>query len=202
MANIHVDSELMLHMMPAQPITTARRFTAVHDESHNPLLFSISSDGHFLAIKSDGCGRNVIIDLSNILNIRDTAHAFAVSQSTDNSGMIFVAFATENGPYTSNLHVFSPLRPNDLDLPGTELRKKLLISSGQTQKARITQLHMVSPDAPALEHPELKRSAESFHKRIIPLTRFSLYRSEWRRQYLSRCSCGDELEMDNRSAHP
>ncbi|KAI0915914.1 hypothetical protein AcV5_010466 [Taiwanofungus camphoratus] len=142
MANIHVDSELMLHMMPAQPITTARRFTAVHDESHNPLLFSISSDGHFLAIKSDGCGRNVIIDLSNILNIRDTAHAFAVSQSTDNSGMIFVAFATENGPYTSNLHVFSPLRPNDLDLPGTELRKKLLISSGQTQKARITQLHM------------------------------------------------------------
>ncbi|KZS87301.1 hypothetical protein SISNIDRAFT_491158 [Sistotremastrum niveocremeum HHB9708] len=142
MSNIHVDSELMLHMMPAQVITTARRFTAVHDEAHRPLLFSLSSTGRLLAIKSDGQGNHLIVNLSDVLGISGVAEAFAVTQSTTVDGTLFVAFATKSGTNTSNLHVLSPLSPKDLDLPAAELKKKLLSSTGQPQNAQITQLHL------------------------------------------------------------
>ncbi|KZS87393.1 hypothetical protein SISNIDRAFT_491059 [Sistotremastrum niveocremeum HHB9708] len=123
MSNVHVDSEVMLHMMPAQAITPARRSTAVHDEAHRPLSFPFSSTGLFLAIKSDGQGNHLIVNLSD-------------------NGTLFAAFATKGATNYSNVHVLSPISPKDLDLPAAELKKKLLISVGQPQNANITQLHL------------------------------------------------------------
>lgn len=139
---VQADSELMLHMMASQPITTARRFTAVHDEARNPLLFSISSDGQFIVIKSDGLGSNKIINLSQVLGIAKGAVAFAVSQSSGSQGHLFIAFAT--GTTNSQLNVFKPLLPKDLDLPGEQLRTYLLATNTQPTNFEITNLYVVS----------------------------------------------------------
>lgn len=151
MANIKVDSELMLHMMAAEPITSTRRFISVRDSEQRPLLFSISSEGQFIAIKHNGSGSNVQINLGDILGLRGQVDAFSVTQSSNAEGTLFIAFATKESEKSSHLHVLKPMKPSDLSLSNDELRGKLLLAPQQPTNARISQLHMVCYAHPRLE---------------------------------------------------
>ncbi|KIM41722.1 hypothetical protein M413DRAFT_444968 [Hebeloma cylindrosporum] len=142
MANIKIDSELMLHMMAAEPITSSRRFIAVRDSEHRPLLFSVTSEGQFVAIKSNGQGSNVQVNLGEILGLRAEVHAFVVTQSSNADGTLFIAFATKESANSSHLHVLKPIKPNDLNLSNDVLRSKLLLAVQQPTNARISELHM------------------------------------------------------------
>ncbi|KAF5310920.1 hypothetical protein D9619_007751 [Psilocybe cf. subviscida] len=142
MAKVKTDSELMLHMMPAQPITSTKRFVAVRDDKARPLLFSVSTDNQFTVIRSNGKGTNVEQNLGKILGIQGAVDAFVVTQSSDAVGTLFIAVAVKTSDTSSRLYVLEPIIPSDLALPEEKLKTKLLAAVKQPTNARITQLHM------------------------------------------------------------
>lgn len=133
----------MLHMMPAEPISSTRRFISVRDEEGRPLLFSTSTSGQFIVIKANGEGSNIQVNLGDILGLKGEVDAFNVTQSSNAEGTLFITFATKESAKSSHLHVLKPMKPRDLNLSDDELRSKVLLAVEQPKNARIKELHMV-----------------------------------------------------------
>ncbi|KAG8899066.1 hypothetical protein FRC00_001939 [Tulasnella sp. 408] len=142
MADLHIDSQLMNHMLPASSINNKKHLVAIHDERHQPLVFSIGSDGNLYAIKANGSGSNDSINVSASVGARGTVDAFIVKQASDADGGIFLAFSnTVPDSPASELHVLAPFKPQVLNTPD-QLTRYIIFGVAQNDKVKINALYM------------------------------------------------------------
>ncbi|KAG8924303.1 hypothetical protein FRC01_011679 [Tulasnella sp. 417] len=138
MADLHIDSQLMNHMLPATAISNKKHLLAIHDEKHQPLVFSIGNDGHLYAIKSNSSGSNDTINVSSTVGARGTVDAFIVKQASDADGGIFLAFSnTVPDSSASELHVLGPFKPEILSTPD-QLTRYVIFGTAQNDKGQAT----------------------------------------------------------------
>ncbi|KIO21514.1 hypothetical protein M407DRAFT_28906 [Tulasnella calospora MUT 4182] len=136
MADLHIDSQLMNHMLPANAIDNKKHLLAIHDEKHQPLVFSIGNDGHLYAIKSNSSGSNDTINVSSAVGARGTVDAFIVKQANDSDSGIFVAFSnTIPDSSASELHVLGPFKPEVLNTPD-QLTHYVIFGTAQNDKGQ------------------------------------------------------------------
>ncbi|KAG8899064.1 hypothetical protein FRC00_001937, partial [Tulasnella sp. 408] len=157
MANLHIDSQLMNHMLPASSINNKKHLLAIHDDKHQPLVFSvltfdahqaIGNDGHLYAIKSNSSGSNETINVSSAIGARGTVDAFIVKQANDADGGIFLAFSnTVPDLSASELHVLAPFKPEVLNTPD-QLTRYVIFGTAQNDKVKINALYMASAMLP------------------------------------------------------
>ncbi|KAG8922023.1 hypothetical protein FRC01_014583, partial [Tulasnella sp. 417] len=142
MADLHIDSQLMNYMLPASSINNKKHLVAIHDEQHQPLVFSIGNDGSLYAIKANGSGSNNSINVSASVGARGTVDAFIVKQASDANGGIFLAFSnTVPNSAASELHVLAPFKPEVLNTPD-QLTRYVIFGVAQNDKVKINALHM------------------------------------------------------------
>jgi hypothetical protein len=143
MAQVHVDSEPLLHCMPASVFNSSFKFTAVLDESSKPLIFTVGQDKRFYVLKENQRGSFVQIDLTDKLGISGEVDAFAITQSTSTSRTLFIAAATRSESGDTKLYVLEPIVPAGLT-PEANLRRKLLLNADPPTSICISKMYIVS----------------------------------------------------------
>ncbi|KIO21507.1 hypothetical protein M407DRAFT_218166 [Tulasnella calospora MUT 4182] len=144
MADLHIDSQLMNHLLPASSIDNKKHLVAIHDERHQPLVFSIGKDGNLYAIKANGSGSNDSINVSASVRARGTVDAFIVKQANDTDSGIFLAFSnTVPDSPASELHVLAPFKPEVLNTPD-QLTRYIIFGIAQNDKVKINALYMAN----------------------------------------------------------
>ncbi|KAJ7430440.1 hypothetical protein B0H11DRAFT_942767 [Mycena galericulata] len=117
MANISFDSAFMKQIMPSTllPLSYAKEFYAVHDETSRPIIFSIGSTGTLFILRpGQGVnGSNSLLNLTKLFGLPGTAVVshLSVLQGTDNK--IYISFAVQGAKTggASSIHVVRPKMP-------------------------------------------------------------------------------------------
>lgn len=141
MAHIHVDSELLLHHLPASAFNTAFQLETVLDENKNPLIFAVGSDKKLRAFKREEHGSFLPINLSAKLGVQGNVESFAVAQYGDVLFLVLSTSTTESG---TSLSVLSPFKTSELLAADAILRGKVLKNYSDLSKLQIRKLHIVS----------------------------------------------------------
>lgn len=113
-AVVSIDSELMLHQLPAGQFSSSHKFAAVLDENLQPLIFAINSDKILYALKRNNSGSYTKVNLSESLHLDDPVEAFSVTQSLGPARHLFIAVATYSEFSGTKLSVIRPLLPQDI----------------------------------------------------------------------------------------
>ncbi|KAJ7730378.1 hypothetical protein DFH07DRAFT_969200 [Mycena maculata] len=119
MANVSFDSAFMKQIMPSTllPLSYAKEFYAVHDETSRPIIFSIGSTGTlFIFRPGQGVnGSNSLLNLSKLFGLPGTAVVshLSVLQGTDNK--IYISFAVQGAKTggASSIYVVRPKMPTE-----------------------------------------------------------------------------------------
>lgn len=141
MAHIHIDSELLLHHLPASAFDTAFQLETVLDENKNPLLFAVGSDKKLRAFRRDEHGSFLPINLSAKLGVQGNVDSFGVTQYGD---VLFLVVSTSTAEGGTSLSVLSPFKTSELLAEDAVLRGKVLKNYDDLSKLQIRKLHIVS----------------------------------------------------------
>ncbi|KAF8309552.1 hypothetical protein DL93DRAFT_1711422 [Clavulina sp. PMI_390] len=143
MAHIHVDSELLLHHLPASAFDTTFHIGSVLDKNKNPLLFAIGSDKKLRAFKRDISGTFLPVDVSAKLGL-GAVESFAVAQ---HGSVIFLVLSSHTAEQGTSVTVLSPFTVSELLGADAAFRAKVLQNHDNLSKIHVSRLHINKPDS-------------------------------------------------------
>ncbi|KAJ7730390.1 hypothetical protein DFH07DRAFT_173794 [Mycena maculata] len=154
MANVSFDSAFMKQIMPSKllPLSYAKEFYAVHDETSRPIIFSIGSTGTLFILRPGRGvnGSNSLLNLTKLFGLPGTAVVshLSVLQGTDNK--IFITFAVQRAKTgdVSSIYVVRPKMPAEWIAADTSKLAEWLIPDNSNRKCVVKRLYTAGAAQP------------------------------------------------------